>query len=171
MQDDLYANDLHFYNSIQIIHIIANRLHIEYTQYMRASAKEVIQEAGLRTTPARIAILELFSEDCDPRSADQLHASLGRKAPDLVTVYRTLESFVQAGILRRIDLQTGSTQYEPAGHHHHHIVCTGCGAVESFEACGVSRLSQKVIQDSVKFKTIDSHALEFFGTCKICARI
>ena len=96
---------------------------------------------------------------------------LGRAAPDLVTVYRTLESFVRAGLLRQVDLHTGSVQYEPADHHHHHIVCTGCGTVESVETCGIKRIEQRVIQESSMFESVENHALEFFGTCKACAKI
>jgi Fur family ferric uptake transcriptional regulator len=130
--------------------------------------KEIIRQAGFKVTPGRLAILSIFSDDCGALCAEDIHQKIGKKSLDYVTVYRTLESFEQARILKKVFLQKQAAYYERAGHHHHHIVCTHCGIVEQFDSCGVESLSKNILSESKQFKTIKDHSLEFFGVCKSC---
>lgn len=129
--------------------------------------KKELKQKGLRVTTPREKILSVFSAECQPMNAESIHAQL--KSIDLVTIYRTLTSFEKCGILRKVDLHKDSTYYE-LNHHHHHIVCTSCGVIEAFESCDIKKLTQKVVLQSSRFKTIQDHSLEFFGVCKICLK-
>ncbi len=130
----------------------------------------MLKEARLKVTPARLAILNLFTEGCKPLNAEDIFSKLKSKDINLVTIYRTLGSLEQAGILKRIDLHTESIHYELASHHHHHIVCTKCGDIEGFDICEVENISKKVLIKSSRFNSINQHSLEFFGMCKSCAK-
>lgn len=133
--------------------------------------KEVIRYAGFKATPGRLAILGIFNEDCGALCAEDIHQKIGKTNVDYVTVYRTLESFEKAGLLKKVFLRKQAAYYERAGHHHHHIVCTNCGIVEQFDACGVESLSKNIISASKQFKMIKDHSLEFFGVCKRCTTV
>ena len=131
---------------------------------------ELLREHGFKVTSSRVAILSLFSDRCNPMSAEQIFEKLSPDA-DLVTVYRTLASFEKKGILRRADLHKDSVVYElNSGHHHHHIVCTNCEKVEQFEQCAADSLVRAAISHSANFSKIKGHSLEFFGICRECAR-
>ena len=131
---------------------------------------EIIRGAGLKVTDARVAILSQFIKKPIPLSALEIQQSLASTGSDVVTVYRTLTSFEEAGILRKVDLRRDAVYYELADHHHHHIVCTDCGLVEDIEDCDVEILSKKVVASSKKFSAIKDHALEFFGLCQSCVK-
>lgn len=137
---------------------------------MKKEAKDILKEHGLKATPARELVLACMGAKRVPRTAQDLSATLGKKhAIDLVTVYRTLASFEKAGIVKRVDLRRDSIAYELAGEHHHHIVCTECGIVEDFDACGLEPLIAKVQSRAKGFAQVSEHSLELFGVCRTCA--
>lgn len=135
---------------------------------MKIDFKELLKNSAFKVTPPRLAILNVFSNDCKPINAEYIFEKLKTKDINLVTIYRTLTSLEKAGILKRIDLHKESAFYELGDHHHHHIICTSCGIVESFDECDIKLLSAKVLKKSSKFKEINQHSLEFFGVCKAC---
>lgn len=131
--------------------------------------KEIFKKSGLKNTRARLAILETFSSKCEPLDAEDINKRLKKKEIDLVTIYRTLASFEEVGILRKVDLHKESQYYELREHHHHHIICNKCGLVEKLKGCDIEKLTSKLISKSANFKTIKDHSLEFFGVCEKCS--
>ncbi len=140
--------------------------------------RNLLKEKGYKVTPARLAILEIFSKSKVPLSAEMAYKKLGKsKNINEVTVYRTLGAFEGSGILKRIDLRKDSVYFELADDHHHHIVCTNCNVVEDFENREIEKAIEKMwrrIVDksprfSSKFKLIKEHSLELFGLCRKCA--
>ncbi len=127
----------------------------------------LLRSRKLRATPKRIRLLEVLHRLERPLAVETLHAQV--KGMDLVTVYRTMQAFVRAGLVREVRFKDAVVRYEFAhGHHHHHLVCTGCGVVEEIEACDVTQLEKNVLKYSQSFTSISEHALEFFGLCKKC---
>ena len=137
---------------------------------MKEDLSNILKKTGFKITPTRLAILEVFSHDCKPINAEFIFKKLKKEKVNIVTIYRTLTSFENAGILKRVYLQKDSVYYEMAGHHHHHIVCTDCGLVEGFDDCDLDNLSKKVLKSSSKFNTITKHSLELFGICRKCSK-
>ena len=128
----------------------------------------ILKENGFKVTQTRILILKAFSVGCNPVNAEDIFKSLKKSKINLVTIYRTLTSFEEKGILKRIDLHKDSAYYELNDHHHHHIICTGCGLIESLGDCNEEGLSKSALKKSTKFKIISQHSLEFFGVCRKC---
>ncbi len=135
---------------------------------MLNNRKETLRSKGLKVTPTRIAILTLFSEECKLIDVEYVMNARNIKNIDRVTTYRTLTSFEKAGIIKRADLRKDSVQYELAENHHHHIVCTRCGTLEHFENSEVEGLSKIILRTSYKFKKIQEHVFELYGTCNSC---
>ncbi len=130
--------------------------------------ENILKINGFKITPTRLAILKVFSHDCEPINAEFIFKKLKKEKVNIVTIYRTLTSFENVGILKHVDLQKDSAYYELSGHHHHHIICTDCGMVEGFEVCDIDNLTDKVLKNSNKFNIITKHSLELFGLCKKC---
>lgn len=124
----------------------------------------------LKNTKIRTFILDLFSKSSKPLSVKDIISIPDFKKLNLVTIYRTLASFENEGILKKVDLRKGVVFYELSNHHHHHIVCNKCGDIEDFDLCLSNGLIKKIEKQSKKFVKLSDHALEFFGECKKCVK-
>lgn len=135
------------------------------------SAVDVLRVGGFRATTSRIQLLLLLEKAGTPLSIQEIAGIWKGKAPDITTLYRSLTDLSSAGIVRRIDLNTGTAHFEytPSRPHHHHIICNDCGKVEELEHCSISGLEKTLMRTSEHFKNIYSHNLEFFGRCTACA--
>lgn len=128
----------------------------------------LLREKKLRATPHRVALLVALAETRKPLTAEELH---DKGKADLVTVYRTLQSLLKAGLVREVRFKDASVRYEFVhGEHHHHLVCTSCGIVDELPECDVRSLEAKALAASGTFASVDEHSLEFFGTCTGCAK-
>jgi len=101
---------------------------------MSVGIKEILKKNQLSVTASREKILQLFLD----QSGALTHGDIERKAGekfDRVTVYRTLQTFVEKGIIHTIPTVDNSIRYAlckddcEAGHHHDqhiHFVCSRC---------------------------------------------
>jgi len=129
---------------------------------------DIFKTYGLKATAPRSAVLTALESAKVPLNAKELHSKLSEKGIDLVTVYRTIASFEEKRIIRRVDLRKESVSYELALDHHHHIVCTSCGTLEDIDACEIEELSKKLVKKSKQFTKISEHTFELFGLCTAC---
>lgn len=130
----------------------------------------MLRKAGLKVTPARIHVLQVFSNEKVPLSPraviSRMHGEI-----DQVTVYRAIRAFQRAGIIRQIDLRHNHAHYELVDlSDHHHIVCTSCGTVADIEGCEVEEAYARMLRSVPAFSEIRQHSLEFYGVCKKCVR-
>ncbi|MFP5039663.1 Fur family transcriptional regulator [Parasediminibacterium sp. JCM 36343] len=100
---------------------------------MEATA-EILKKYGLSITDSRKQILELFHAS----KGALAHADIEKKSAanfDRVTIYRTLQTFVDKGIIHTIPTADNSVLYAlckdhcEAGHHHDnhvHFICDHC---------------------------------------------
>lgn len=132
--------------------------------------RELLHQAGYKATPPRLAVLKVLHEIEKPVSAPELVKKMQRLKIDSVTVYRTLTSFKESGLVRQIDFQHGVSYYELAPEReHHHVVCVKCDRVEDVgECCVASDMHANALRQS-GFAQINQHALEFFGICQSCS--
>ena len=135
--------------------------------------EEYLQSRGMRNTEQRRQLIDhIFSrhEHFDP---DQLIEQLPSKSePGHVsrpTVYRTLSEFVDAGLLRKLEVD-GRTVYEhDYGYpQHDHLYCTECRKLIEFQSERLIELRNQVAQDH-QFR-ITGHRLIIHGICQDCVR-
>lgn len=123
-----------------------------------------INQACLRTTSQRRALLSYVNSQNWPVSAEQIIKRLGAINP--VTIYRILEQFEKAGLLTRVMFDDGIRRYETASRHHHHLVCDKCGQVRDVE---IPNEDQIVSHMTARHHfNIKRHSIEFFGLCQNC---
>jgi Fur family transcriptional regulator, stress-responsive regulator len=132
-------------------------------------ARAMLQAAGLKVTAERVTLLEALLASKTPASSkDLLGATSGL---DRTTVYRSLETFVGAGIARKVDVGHRHAHFEAtSGDEHHHLICTSCGKIADVEFCPDPADVLRVLKKAKGFASIESHTLEFHGTCASCAR-
>ncbi|HET9430700.1 MAG TPA: transcriptional repressor [Chitinophagaceae bacterium] len=101
---------------------------------MVGAVKEILKRNHLSVTASREKILGLFLEQAGALAHGDIEKRAGEKF-DRVTVYRTLQTFVEKGIIHTIPTADNSIRYAlckddcKEGHHHdHHVhfVCTKC---------------------------------------------
>jgi len=134
----------------------------------KADFEALLRQHSCKVTRPRLAVLAALEEAGAPLSVQQLRARLRPTRLDQATVYRTLKTLKEAGLVQQIDWEHGHAHYELAlGPHHHHVVCTRCQRVEDITDCAMDELAAKVLRGS-DFATITHHSLEFFGVCRKC---
>lgn len=132
--------------------------------------KQTLRKSNLKATPARMAILGALAAAKRPMSAQAIFDLLHRNL-DRATVYRTIKSLKEKGIIVPIDLRHNHAHYELANRaEHHHLICIKCGRIEDVRHCDIGELQSKVLRSSKHFSTITEHALEFYGICKKCGK-
>ena len=92
---------------------------------------ERLRQAGLRATGTRVAILGALAEDRRHPTAEMVFESLRERLPSLSmsTVYATLESLLERGLVRRIAGNSGRLRVDGTAQDHDHAVCRRCGEV------------------------------------------
>ena len=100
---------------------------------------QLLRARGLRATPMRKAVLDHLSTQAAAVGLGDIVRAL---AADRVTVYRTLGTFEEHGIVHRIVDGTQQDKYalcgqdcSSSGHHHDHahFHCDDCGLTECLE--------------------------------------
>jgi Fur family transcriptional regulator, ferric uptake regulator len=73
--------------------------------------QKILQEKGLKTTSARIAVLDLLERKGNPLDVLTIVENLNNQA-DQATIYRILEVLTDKGIVSRLEFGEGKYRYE-----------------------------------------------------------
>src|SRR4051812_28583839 len=102
---------------------------------MENEINEILKKNQLSVTASRKKILELFLAHSGALAHSDIEKKTGEKF-DRVTIYRTLQSFLDKGIIHSIPTADNSIRYAlckdncSQGHHHDnhiHFLCNDCG--------------------------------------------
>jgi Fur family transcriptional regulator, ferric uptake regulator len=130
---------------------------------------EVLRHCGLRSTPARRAILEAM-RGSGPLREDEIASRVAYVAPDPATVYRTLGTFEKIGLVRRHRFHDPVWYYSlhlPGKPEcsHAHFVCDSCGECECLEDTDLPNLPNKIGD-----KVITGVEVVINGLCNSCRK-
>jgi Fur family ferric uptake transcriptional regulator len=133
------------------------------------AAGDRLAAAGERVTQQRLLVANALAANGRQLTADELYRSLKRQEPSIgrATVFRTLETLVEAGVARRLELDGHVYAYVAClPEHHHHLACTNCGRVEEIDEAYVRPIVERLARD-MGFQ-IDDARLDFYGRCATC---
>ena len=125
-----------------------------------------IEDRGYRITSGRRVIAGAIEETPDGFTAEQICGRLPNVGR--ATVYRAIKLFQDAEVVCKLALPDGAPRYavDAGGRHHHHAICTGCGAVQDFRASTIERVL-RTIETDVEGQ-ITGHRMEIYLTCHAC---
>ena len=130
---------------------------------------DILRRKHLSVTDSRRKILYLFLDTKDALAHGDIESKAGEKF-DRVTVYRTLQTFVEKGIIHTIPTPDNSVRYAlckdcEEGHHHDdhvHFVCRNCGKTICLDDVISPRIE---LPEGYKALTVQ---VLINGTCKEC---
>ena len=127
---------------------------------------------GFSSTRQRLQLGELVFSTHGHFTVDDLVAQARKAGVQVgrVTVYRTLNLMVDAGLVEERPFERDRMRYEHTiGHaHHDHMVCVSCGRVIEFESPAIER-AQKQAAGREGFRILQ-HSHTLFGHCRACRR-
>ncbi|RMG45683.1 MAG: transcriptional repressor [Acidobacteria bacterium] len=127
-----------------------------------------LREAGLKVTAPRLAILAVLEEDRRHPTAEEIHQAIRERRPalSLSTVYKTLESFLRTGLVRRVSGGGNRLRVDGVPGEHDHAVCRLCGAV--FDVDRPEAVRAAVPRESVAGMRITGVRIEYDVVCRAC---
>jgi Fur family ferric uptake transcriptional regulator len=140
-----------------------------------------LKDRGYRMTEGRETVLGVMAgaKRGEHLSAEDIYMKAHQICPavGLTSVYRTLDLLVQLSMVDKFDFGDGRARYELAEgssgvKHHHHLVCTGCGAILEYddfleEELKLVKRTEEGLSKKYGFK-ITGHVVQFYGICKRC---
>ncbi len=129
-----------------------------------------LKELGIRQTPQRLAIAEVVVNSGDHPSVKEIYQRVKEFFPyvTLATVYSTLETLEQAGVVRALPFQKQS-RYDANLSPHANLVCVGCGGV--VDSNGIEEIVTRLrsqLEDITEFE-FTGQRIDFYGWCHPCA--
>lgn len=133
-------------------------------------AQDILKKFQLSVTDSRLSVLQIFMESDGALSHSDIEGRL-KGLHDRVTVYRTLQTFVEKGIIHQIPTTDNAVLYAlckddcGSGHHHDnhvHFLCTACEVTTCLDDVMVPtvKLPRGFRQNDVKMVVT--------GVCKSC---
>jgi Fur family peroxide stress response transcriptional regulator len=131
---------------------------------------EACRRNAMKITHQRMEVFrELAGTDEHP-DAETIYQNVRKRVPGLSrdTVYRTLSSLENQGLVRKAEMVFGSGRYDANMERHHHFVCTECGAVHDFYSEAMNDLP--IPRDVASLGRVESSHVQLRGTCSVCTR-
>jgi Fur family ferric uptake transcriptional regulator len=128
-----------------------------------------LRGAGQKVTPQRMLILSAVRHAGHHLKATDILEDVRRTYPyvDASTVYRTLGSASELGLVTGTDMGAGDTEFEWVGaDRHHHLICRACGSVTSLDNSYLDGLAT-ALYDEQGFQADIGH-FAIFGLCRNC---
>ena len=115
---------------------------------------EQINQAGLKVTHQRIVILRAATSMDSHPSTEHIYDPIRQENPSisLATVYKTLETFVQSGLLSKVSTHQGQMRYDPKLDNHGHIYCDNTNEIIDY----YDKELNEIIVDFFKKKRVNN---------------
>ncbi len=140
-------------------------------QHDETTATTLLQGAGLRLTPQRLAIARQVLAQDHPTAAEVYEAVRGQfPTMGLATVYATLNTMVERGLLRPLAFEN-AVRFDANVTPHANLICTACGRITDYDGCDdVLRLLRDRAASDAGFE-LEQQRLDLYGRCGPCLAI
>ena len=130
-----------------------------------------LREQGIYVTAQRLAVLRVVGAQPHAKAEEVLQAvrdEIG--AISRQSVYGTLNTLTDVGLLRRIQPMGSPARYENrTGDNHHHLICRRCDRVEDVD-CAIGERPCLTASDAQGFD-IDEAEVIYWGLCPACRQL
>jgi Fur family transcriptional regulator, peroxide stress response regulator len=128
-----------------------------------------LKDSNLKITPQRLAVLEALNTLTEHPTADKIKEFVIKNHPNVAvgTIYKTLESFVQKGLVKKVKTEKDVMRYDAVLGNHHHLYCEETEHIEDFFDDDLD----KILENYFKKKKISNFSvkdvkLQIIGTFK-----
>ncbi|MCF8303084.1 MAG: transcriptional repressor [Bacteroidales bacterium] len=128
--------------------------------------KEKLYARGLKVTPQRIATYQALLELDGHPTAEDVKNYLAKNYPSITlgTIYNTLNTFVNNGLIKRIKSGSESTQYDVVLESHHHLYDTVSGRISDYYDEGIKDLLEEYFREhEIPGFEIEDIQIDIFG--------
>ena len=124
-----------------------------------------LKSKGVRPSYQRIKVLEYLYRKGGHPTVDEIFRALSVDIPSLskVTIYNTLNTFVEVGLVRVVDIDDTENRYDITLTDHGHFQCESCGTIYNFQV----NIDQLPIDGLNQFE-ITQKNIYFKGLCPNC---
>ena len=128
----------------------------------------LFRKNGYKVTTQRLAIYKFILTRKDHPTADQIYQKLKTDYPTLSlgTVYKTLHTLNELGLIQELGFNEGSIRYDPDMELHINLVCSKCGKIEDYKAENVTKLWNEIISN-LNLKPIGQR-IDIYYECEDC---
>lgn len=126
------------------------------------------RESGLRLTHQRIEIFRELAAAEDHPSAELIYQRLRRWMPTLSldTVYRTLSTFAEYRLIKKVETVESQARFEVVIMRHHHLICSKCNKILDFQW---EEIDTAPLPETLEgWGRVDARNIVVYGVCKDC---
>ena len=131
---------------------------------MRKTISERCKSVGIRMTGQRQVIIKVLENSKDHPDVETLFERANKidNKVSIATVYRTVRTLQNAGILEKLEFNDGRSRFEDAVRNHHdHLIDLDTGKVIEFLDEEIEQIQTKIAK-KLGYKLI-GHKLELYG--------
>lgn len=120
----------------------------------------ILKENNLKITPQRMIVYQAFMKAPKHPTADQIIKNVKKSNPNISagTIYKTLETFAQNNIIKKVKTEKDIMRYDMDLETHHHLYCAESDKIEDYYDPELN----KMIEDYFREKEIPGFNIEEF---------
>jgi Fur family transcriptional regulator, peroxide stress response regulator len=132
-----------------------------------------LKNNSLKVTPQRTAVLEALNSLKNHPTADNIKDYVIKNHPNISvgTIYKTLETFVEKGLVQKVKTEKGVMRYDAILEKHHHLYCEDTEHIEDFFDHKLNNMLEKYFKKkkipNFKVKDIKLQIIGTFNNKKI----
>ena len=136
--------------------------------HRKQKAEDLLGSVNLRRTRPRVAILNVLFGAKKPMTQEEIASKLGSDRPNRVTIYRTLETLVEADLVHKAFTRERAWHFELADNCtesqcHPHFTCTKCSDTHC-----LPEISMPMPRSPYKGFNISHLRVQLDGLCPKC---
>ncbi len=119
---------------------------------------ELLIKNGLKITPQRLAVLDAINNLHDHPTAECIIDYIRKNHPNIATgtVYKTLDTFTEKKIIKRVKTDRDAMRYDAITSNHHHLYCIESDRIEDF----VDEDLNQMLKEYFKKRSIPNFEIE-----------
>ena len=130
----------------------------------------LLRKNNLKVTTQRLVVTKYILSRVDHPSADQIYKDLHDEFPtiSLGTVYKTLNSLKEIGIVQELGFGEGAVKYDPNTKVHINMVCTQCNSIHDYYPDQIE-ISWNNLIKNLPVKPVGQR-IDVYYKCEVCKK-
>jgi len=128
--------------------------------------RDFLKNENLKITPQRLAVLEAVIKLGNHPTAEKIIEFIKKNHPNIAvgTVYKTLEIFVDKGLVNKVKSDKDVMRYDAVLVKHHHLYCAKSDRIEDYYDDDLNKILEKYFKKKeIKYFKIEDIKLQIIG--------